>query len=441
MRGLCGAPCPLCNKVPTCEGGITTISGTVVTGAAVNPDPVYGAAVYIPNVALGAKLGPLMAGPSCDNGCFFFTQDVALASSVAGPDGTFVMSGNIPAGQGIPLVVQVGKWRYETTIDVLPCTNNVLPLGTARLPRTQAEGNIPLTAVATGKADALECVLRKIGIADTEFTNPGGTGRIQFYKGNGASIDASTPPESAIDWTKYDQMFFPCQGSAVSKTANLASFLDYVNKGGRAFTTHYSYTWLATNGPLANVAQWQVDQPQPANPLTGNIDVSTPRGQNFATWLQIVGAVSNPGNSSLPQIAISDARHDVNGIPIGQGAQPWITSNNPARVQQFSFATPVLTPADPDKVCGRVAYSDFDVAGATDNGTLTFPAECPTSALTPQEKVIAFMLFESQTCILTPPTIPPPPPGPPPPPPSPQPLPPSSPPPPPVGPSPGDCRD
>jgi hypothetical protein len=423
VRGMCSTACPLCKMVPTCaDAGITTVSGTVVTGAAVNPDPVYGATVYIPNIALGAKLGPITAGPSCDR-CLALTQDAALASAVTGPDGAFVLQG-IPVGQGIPLVVEVGKWRYETTIDVQPCTNNVMPLGAARLPRTQSEGNIPFTAVSTGRADALECVLRKMGIADSEFTNPGGTGRIQFYKGNGASIDGNTPPEAAIDWSKYDQMFFACQGSAISKTASLATFLEYVNKGGRAFTTHYSYTWLSTNGPLANVATWQVDQPQPSNPLIGNIDVSSVKGRDFATWLAIVGALST---SNPPQIAVSNARHDVNGIPAGQGAQPWITSSGPDRVQQFSVATPVL--ANLDKLCGSVAYFDFDVESATDNGAFTFPAECPTSALTPQEKVIEFMLFDRATCGI-PPTLPPPPPGPPPPPP--KPLPPPPPPPPPV---------
>jgi hypothetical protein len=218
----------------------------------------------------------------------------------------------------------------------------------------------------------------------------------------------------------------------VAETANLASFTGYVNKGGRTFMTHYSYTWLVTNGLFANVAQWQVDQPQPSTPLTADIDVSTPKGKDFATWLKIVGALSNPGNPSLTQIAISDARHDVNGIPAGQGGQPWITSTNPDSVQQFTVATPVL--ANPDGYCGSVTYVDFDVASATDNGKFTFPAECATSGLTPQEKVIEFMLFDRQVCI--PLLPPPPPPGPPPPPPTALPPPPPSPPPPPVAPPP-----
>ena len=166
---VCGTPCPLCSMIPTCsEASTTTITGKVVTGAMLSPaDPVYNATVFIPNIALGAKLPPLPTGASCDR-CTPLTPDNSLASALTGPDGTFTLQ-NVPAGNGIPLVVQLGKWRYETTVDVQPCTNNQLTAGTARLPRTQAEGNIPLTAISTGNTDALECILRKIGVADTEF--------------------------------------------------------------------------------------------------------------------------------------------------------------------------------------------------------------------------------------------------------------------------------
>src|SRR4030095_11396369 len=47
---LCGAPCPLCPMIPQCsDAGTTSVSGTAVTGALVNPDPLYNALVYIPN--------------------------------------------------------------------------------------------------------------------------------------------------------------------------------------------------------------------------------------------------------------------------------------------------------------------------------------------------------------------------------------------------------
>ena len=52
--GVCNAPCPLCGSIQQCDGGTTaSIKGVAYTGTLVNPDPIYNAVVYIPNVAQG----------------------------------------------------------------------------------------------------------------------------------------------------------------------------------------------------------------------------------------------------------------------------------------------------------------------------------------------------------------------------------------------------
>jgi len=131
--------------------GSTTISGKVFTPLGATGDPVYNALVYVPN---GAPPG-ITDGPSCDQ-CLSLTSDQAVAGAISGPDGRFVIP-NAPIGTGIPLVIQLGKWRHQVTIDVPnQCGDNPIADGLVRLPRNQGEGNIPLTAVTTGASDALE---------------------------------------------------------------------------------------------------------------------------------------------------------------------------------------------------------------------------------------------------------------------------------------------
>jgi hypothetical protein len=87
-------------------------------------------------------------------------------------DGTFTL-GNVPENATYTLVIQSGKWRrqFSETVDAGPLTGLSL-----NMPSTHAQGDdIPLIAIATGSDDAMECVLRKMGIADSEFTDDNGT--------------------------------------------------------------------------------------------------------------------------------------------------------------------------------------------------------------------------------------------------------------------------
>ena len=41
------------------------------------------------------------------------------------------------------LVVQVGKWRRQTTINVTSCVSAAVPPASSRLPKNHGEGNMP----------------------------------------------------------------------------------------------------------------------------------------------------------------------------------------------------------------------------------------------------------------------------------------------------------
>ena len=175
----------LCLQQVACTGGATTtLSGTVYAPNGL--DPLYNALVYIPN----APVQPFAPGVSCDQ-CGATASGSPLGTTVTGPDGTFTLS-NAPVGTTIPLVIQLGRWRRQVVVPTISaCTSNTVAASLTHLPQNQSQGDIPLMAMVTGNVDSLECVLRKIGLSDSEFTVPtasGGNGRVQIYVGNGANV-------------------------------------------------------------------------------------------------------------------------------------------------------------------------------------------------------------------------------------------------------------
>jgi hypothetical protein len=410
-----GVPCTnLCLQRQPCDGGtLTSLSGTVYNPA--GTDPIYNALVYIPN----ATVQPFTPGVSCDK-CGVEVSGSPLVRATTGPDGKFVLN-DVPVGANIPLVIQVGRWRRQVTVANVPaCANTAVAASLTRLPKNKSEGDIPLMAMVTGAVDALECVVRKMGVEDSEFTVPsshGGTGRIQFFRsetqdcvtfnpscyGRGADVSGGAPysnelTESAAELARYDMVLFGCEGYPYNKASDQQRVINYSNAGGRVFATHYAYDWLsngwktpAGTGPLpfSGTANWHFWQSFLADPFTANVDTSFAKGQAFAQWLQIVGAQSSPG-----QVALYKARQDVQSVV--SPSQRWIYSSSPQTVQHYTFNTPVGTPADDQ--CGRVLFSDFHVTNVYSYNQ-TFPAECAGTTLTPQEKILEFMIFDLSNCI------------------------------------------
>jgi hypothetical protein len=397
----------LCLQQTTCPGTATTsISGTVY--APNGTDPLYDVLVYVPNAAVQ----PFPAGVSCDP-CGADASGSPLVQATTGVDGTFTIT-NMPVGNNIPLVIQLGRWRRQIVIPkVSACANTAVAKTLTVMPQNHTQGDIPLMAFVTGNVDALECVFRKIGIQDTEFGNPGSTSRLQLFSGAGgpgANYNASTPSEATLWGTqaeinKYDMVLFACEGDEYDQAvASQDIVINYANAGGRIFATHYSYVWLFNDAPFSGTANWDADQPDSFDndPGTGMINTTFPKGVALAQWLQIVGASTTYG-----QIPIGTLRHDFDGVIAP--SQLWISLSDPGVNKgkpvpmHYTFNTP--TTAQPANQCGRVVYDDFHVE---DQDLLVeppffpapdFPSECAGGAMTPQEKLLEFMLFDLASCV------------------------------------------
>ncbi|APR87553.1 Tryptophan synthase alpha chain [Minicystis rosea] len=401
----------LCLQQVTCPGnGTTKLTGKVYAPNGV--DPLPNVLVYVPN----APVQPFPTGVACDN-CGSGVTGAPLVSAATDTAGNFTLT-NVPVGTNIPLVIQTGRWRRQVTIpNVMACQNNAVPPALSRLPKNKSEGDIPKIAFATGAVDALECVLRKIGVADSEFTASTGSGRIHLYVGDGkvnipgpgggmyfvggANAGAGTASETTLvgslaTMKQYDMLLFPCKGAEKTRSsAELANMVQYANAGGRVFATHFSYVWLYNNAPFSSTANWAVTQmPNPAD-QNGLIDTSFPKGQALSEWLQNIGASTTPG-----QIPIQVLKHDFDGLV--PPSQRWMYINNPNLVMHYTFNTPVGSPAE--QQCGRVLFDDFHVEnhGYIDQGSaygLTFPSECDNAPMNPQEKLLEFMIFDLGSCV------------------------------------------
>ncbi len=444
--GLCLQQNSCVSQTPTTIKGTVTAPGhddTVTWGSA---DPIYGALVYIPSgkTAGAPKYGVTAFAPgvSCDSCSTEVTGD-PMISVTTGVDGKFTIN-NAPCGTNIPIVFQLGRWRRMVTLaNVACCVENDLTNDETHLPRVHTPGvvsaetgsdvydDIPLMAFDTGSVDTLHCVLRKIGVADSEFVDPASAsgGRVRFYKDNGAVIDASTPAASTLygsgaELSKYDLALFECTGNDDQKKAQASqnNVINFANAGGRVFATHFSYVWMTASTtntqptPFSQTATWKIDQGD-YDTATAFVDTTLQsdagtqtRRIAFSAWLQQVGASTTAG-----QIPVNVVRHDFNGVNptpatmSGTPAQQWLTTTAASGSfdgpLHYTFDTPVaysasggMATSPPTTQCGRVLYSDFHVSDATSAGD-TFPAECTNGPMNAQEKTLEFMLFDLASCV------------------------------------------
>lgn len=410
-----------CSAGPCTQSACATGVATTVSGVVYDPAgklPLYNVAVYVPNAPVPA----FTPGATCDRCDSSIVNPVTAA--LTDTEGKFVLR-DVPVGADIPLVIQVGKWRRQIKIpSVAACVDTALSdPNLTRLPRNQSEGDIPLIAIATGGADSMECLPRRMGLDDSVFSTNAGGGRIHLFAGadhvTGQANDVATkafaptlnggaalPPATEL-WStadalkKYDIVILSCEGGTLEEekppTARQALY-DYASLGGRVFASHWHHVWFSDGpAPVPLVGTWQ-DRNEPADPAMGTIDTSFPKGAALASWLLNVNASTVQG-----QMEIAQPRDNIQAVDPALARQ-WITvqnegyPNQPTAIQYLSFNAPLQVPEE--MTCGRAVFTDLHVsATGSDAPGEPFPTGCETRELSSQEKAVSFMLFDLAACI------------------------------------------
>jgi hypothetical protein len=421
-----------CGGMDGGDGGGTTLSGTVLDPAGRNP--LYNVVVYIPNAA-GGKLDAIPIGigaNSCSCGALFSGEPISYA--VTDTSGNFTLY-NVPDGDKIPLVVQIGKWRKEIIVPTITQCGTANSAGKITLPKNLTDGlyaSMPNIAVSTGGADTLECLLTRVGVDPAVFTGQTAGPGVHVFQGSGGNAAAGSQQSPASLWNSqadlsmYDIIMLSCEGSPTTGvTATTASFLGpYVSAGGRVFAEHYHYAFFTGYASLtgtaypqfANVASWTNlgafgnDEPY-NNDITGTIETTLPNGTKFPegtalkAWLGTVKALNATGEIVVPE---ANAR-DTATVSATNLATPWVVTDStvkPASAQYFSWDMPFNPPvsdAGVPEYCGRVVYSDMHVSGSAadyQGSSDVVPTGCDTTtALSPDEDAIEFILFDLSSCI------------------------------------------
>ena len=426
-----------CQQVACADPDVTT----TVSGSVYDPSgtlPLYNVVVYVPN----AEVEPLVDDLVCDQ-CDASPSGSPLVSALTDTQGRFVLE-NVPVGTDIPLVIQIGKWRRQLTIPAVEaCEDTALDdPNMMRLPRSRAEGDLPRIALTTGAADPLMCLLRRLGIDDSEYgiagtdarvhfthgARSGSPGSSRFDEGFGNPAGADFPPAHTTlwesGWEDYDIVLLSCEGTTghADNDGLRAQMHDYINMGGRVFATHLHYTWIdgvpredeAVQQELADFYATATfgSNDDPSNFYNNGavLDINTaiPKGEALADWLEFVEPNKTTPWGKFEAFQTRFLTRELHEM----FTQLWVwheraTYDIPI---YFAFNAPLAVP--PEDQCGRMVFTDMHVSAGSGNANQPFPGACNDDApLTEQEKVLIFLLFDLFACI-TPDEQPPQPPPP-----------------------------
>ena len=407
-------PClgDLCvNFCPT--GTRTSISGVVTAPNGI--DPIPSALVYVPRAfeEFPQEVGCEICGDILSN-AFVLTKTEA--------DGSFTLS-PVPTrqdaqpGDTVPVVVQKGRFRKVLALPIeAPCEANAIADGVFRLPgKNDGMDTIPRIAVATGDYDSMECVLMRFGLEvgsfdlfeGSAFGGLGGTSTLPGFDG----LLRDLPRMKG-----YNIIFINCTNDTFEDMLNdpaiRQNVRDYVGSGGRLYVTDWSYDWIEQVEEFSGVIDYEPGAsdmaPEPHNAATlgagEEVAQANVLDQNMQDWMRAVEV--RAGEETISDANTVTVQHFLGGwvlqlaTAISEQTRVWITANIDGMNDR-----PLTTTYDYN-ACGRWLYSSYHTAGKGDEFDpfggglgLDFPGYCGSGGLSPQERVLEYLILHVADCV------------------------------------------
>jgi len=392
-------PHTMCTPDPSCPAG-ATLTGRVF--APNGTDPISNAMVYIPS----GDVAPFSTALTCD---LCQTNIAGCTYATSGPDGSFTLTG-APIGSR-DIIIEKGRFRRRAHLEIT-CGTASLPAETTRLPRNNTEGELPRIAVANGDYDKLECVLRKIGVD---------AGAIDIYNLTTHLAEPGRPSFETLLRNRammngYNVIFINCSDPLqyLTDASVISNIREYVASGGRLYITDQSYDHIAHVPEWSSMVCWE-GASCPSDPPVGVADIgqdgletdATVDDPDLARWLHELGATNADGTVHLTHFLAGWAMQHSHGIEVKQWMSGPVASDPDSPLPGISGVRPLTITFDYNH-CGRVLYSSYHTLGREtdtcgDGGTpCHFPNYCDSSALSPQERVLEYLIFEISTCVQEP---------------------------------------
>ena len=374
--------------------------GTELTGTVLSPngqDPIFGAVVYVTPTE-PAAISPGVGCDSCQ------VPPEALGFATTGADGRFTISHAYDDGGPVNLVIQKGRFRRIVRLDTSGCMPQALTAAQTTLPgRSGTDVSCPRILVATMVNDDIATVLTRIGI--TEFDMMDGCRSAS----SSSAISACPLGQLLADPARiaqYNMVLLPCGSLGQFHTwqvlpQNVISGLQgFLQAGGRLYASDLSYGVIQRPFPTAfNFAGGTTLAQNGNDPADVGLGGSraTPRSYegiiddpDLLAWMSGRGALLPNNHVQLTEFLNPWGAIDT----VGANATTWVHAS-----AQYRQPNGALLPAADHPLtaeaqysgtgggCGRVVFTSYHTNSTT------------TGGLTPQERVLEWLIFELGGCV------------------------------------------